>query len=314
MPDSLSVLRPVVALCALTLLYMAGCNKSSSIKDATLDTSEAMTASSGVSEEEPGCVTPFMPVDEAMCAEQSSDYGLTPENPAEWGFGAGTRTLWFGRMMCEDGSMPEISRRGNIGKAPNPSSSPEGPSEMGALDILDLWEVQCPGEPVLEVYHNMYRCGSPCPPAGTKLIPAQAYSDYIASYQAHEEGDPDLALSKAQSAHAASPRFEILSLWLAILSQEAGHFEEALTLYDEVLAIKPDDTYSKIKKAIVLNTLGRPTEALAITTPLVGSIPPDDPAHGNALCAHATALLPTSPDDARHYATQACAAGVQSCC
>lgn len=262
---------------------------------------------------EEACPTPFMPISEAQCAARG-DYGLTKENPAEWGFGAGTRTLWFGRMMCEDGSMPEIVRVGSVGQAVTPSSSPESPSRVGALDVIDLWEVTCPGSPPIEVYHNMYRCGSPCSPAGTQLVDARAYSDYVQSYKAHDRGDLAASLKLAQSAHAQSARLELISLWLALVSQESGRFEGALTLYDEVLAIHPDDVFSLVQKAIIFNELGQPDKALSLTSPLINTLDVDHPSFGDALCAHATGLLPSSPDEARQLASEACEAGAQACC
>lgn len=292
----------------MTLLLTPGCRHRTDPSSSTL--SDPVVAST----QETACATPYMPVDDALCDDLPADYGLSPTNPAEWGFGAGTRTLWFGRLMCEDGAMPAIERSGNLGEAPAPSSSPESPSDVGALDILDLWTVTCPGKPTIEVYHNMYRCGSPCPPVGTRLIPALAYSDYIQSYKAHDEGNTQEALAFALGAHEQSPGFELISLWLALVSHESGRIDEALLLYDEVLAINPGDVFSMIQKAHLLNMIDRTPESLAITSPLMKALDASHPLHGDMLCAHATALLSTQPDEARALAQRACATGATACC
>ena len=60
------------------------------------------------------CPTPFMSVPPSSCQGVSATYGLSAEDPAEWGFGAGTRTLWFGRLMCADGSMPSVEHQESL--------------------------------------------------------------------------------------------------------------------------------------------------------------------------------------------------------
>lgn len=262
------------------------------------------------------CPTPFMEFDQATCSTNVASYGLSPDTPAEWGFGAGTRTLWFGRLMCQSGAMPDIVRVQSL-EAPTLSSSPQSPTRTRPeTDVLDIWLVHCPefDEP-LPIYHNMYRCGSPCSPTGTALLPARAYEAYIESYKAHEKQDASLALTLASQAHQLAPDFELTTLWLALMQHETGHYEQALPLYEAVLAFKPSDTFSRLQRAVLYNALDRPTDALAITTPLLETLTDADGAmYFDVLCAHASALLQTNPEDARTLARQSCAAGVKACC
>lgn len=262
------------------------------------------------------CPTPFMDFDQSACLENEASYGLSPENPAEWGFGAGTRTLWFGRLMCQSGAMPDIVRVQSL-EAPTLSSSPQSPSHARPeTDVLDLWHVTCPEfERPLEIYHNMYRCGSPCSPTGTSLLPALAYEAYIESYKAHEKQDASSALAFATKAHELAPKFELTTLWLALMQHETGNYEQALPLYEAVLVFKPSDTFSRVQRAILFNALDRPADALTITTPLLESLSDADGSiYFDVLCAHASALLQTRPGDARTLAKRSCEAGVKACC
>ncbi len=260
------------------------------------------------------CPTPFMTVSEEMCKDTSSSYGLSAETPAEWGFGAGTRTLWFGRLTCPSGAMAEITHIESI-EASTTSSTQKSPMATEEPDVIDIWEVNCPGTtPPTKIFHNMYRCGNPCPPQGTKLLPAAAYQLYIESYKAHEAAAHEDALELARQAYEQAPNFELLTLWLALLSHESGYYQDAINLYADVLTFKPSDTFSKLQQAILYNAINQPEDALLITEPLLNSLTREDPAYSDALCAHATALMSSEPNQAKLMAIEACSAGTKACC
>lgn len=262
------------------------------------------------------CPKPFMSVDTSACTEEAlQDYGLSPQDPAEWGFGAGTRTLWFGRLMCGDGTMPDIHRAGNIGPAPNPSSSPKSDVEMATVDILDKWVVQCPGEPQpTVVYHNMYRCGSPCPPRDFKLLPGEAFRAYIDSQRALEDNEHERAYELAQRAHELAPDYELTTLWLAIQKAEHNAPDEALALYERAAELNPHDPFARIQLAELLVDLGQYARATPLIDQLLGEVAPGHEEVPRLTCLKATTMLPDAPEDARELAKKACEAGARRCC
>lgn len=266
---------------------------------------------------EQACATPFMSVDTSTCSAQTSQtYGLTMENPAEWGFGAGTRTLWFGRIMCQDGTMPDIMRAGNVGPAPNPSTSPTSETGLGeAHDILDKWLVMCPGnaQPI-SVYHNMYRCGSLCPPPSLRLMNGEAFRAYIESQRASDESQHDDAYALAVKAHELEPDLELTILWLGLLEQRKNNFERALELYDKASTLNPHVPFASIQKCDVLIQLGREDEALILLDEILADLPADAAGKPRVDCLRATALHPTKPKEALELAARACAAGEKMCC
>lgn len=263
------------------------------------------------------CATPFMSVDLDACSQDPQQtYGVTMENPAEWGFGAGTRTLWFGRIMCEDGTLPDIIRSGNVGPAPKPSSSPTSETGLGEThDILDKWLVMCPGnaQPIA-VYHNMYRCGSLCPPANLRLMRGDAFRAYIDSQRASDENEHDVAYKLAVEAHKLEPDLELTILWRALLEQRRNAFEVALELYDRAATLNPHVPFARIQKSDVLIQLGRGDEALVILDAIEADLADDDPGKPRVDCLRATALHSKDPKKAIELAAQACAAGEKMCC
>lgn len=107
------------------------------------------------------------PSDETCTAPEG--HGFAPERPLEWPIAmAGADQLWFGRLVCADGTPAETVRTGHIGEAPVASTSP--PAHDPVLDVVDRWEVTC-GDDVVVLYVNTYRCGSLCAPAGFGVGP-----------------------------------------------------------------------------------------------------------------------------------------------
>ena len=194
------------------------------------------------------------------------------------------------------------------------AASPVSPEVEEALDVVDRWRLTCAGERTLTLYHNLYRCGSPCPPQGTKLLPAEAYRLYIDSYKAYDAGRGELALQLAEQAYVSAPGYELLALWAAIMNQDRGLLSRAIALYEAVLTINPEDVFSLVQQAILYNALDRVDDALVITTSLLDLLDTTHPSYPDTLCAHATALRAAQPLQAKQFAEQACQAGVTACC
>lgn len=266
--------------------------------------------------EELVCPTPYQEVDNTMCERLAPQgYGLSIDAPAEWGLGAGTQTLWFGRLMCKDGTIPTISRSGSVGQAPRESTSPSSQTHLGTLDVVDLWMVQCPGDPKpTEVYHNLYRCGSPCAPAGFSLMPAEAYRAYVDSLEASDKKERTRARALARRAYELAPDYELSLMWHAIQEAQAGELDGALALFERAEAINPRAAFARMQRAHILLQLSRYEEARSLTLTLMSETSVDDPDYPEVLCLHAGALLSTDIDQARAIATNACSLGEKECC
>ncbi len=310
----------LVALAIASGAMAAGCKTTDIRETNVLDGDQAASTDATPappSAKAAACPAPFTPVDPAMCAESvDADYGLTPRTPAEWGLGAGTGTLWFGRLVCADGTMAEIYRQGNIGTAPVPSDSPlnEQGDEAGAADILDLWIVECPDAEPIKVYHNLYRCGSPCPPPTLALIPADAYEAFVDSQRHFEEGNTSAGMDAAERAFRLAPDIELVVLWWAIQLAERARYDEALKVFALASDLNPHDPFADIQRAEILVGQERMEEARVLLNDITARIDNDFEYLPLVQCLRASAMYQTAPDEARALASKACEAGVDRCC
>lgn len=104
----------------------------------------------------------------ACAAPQYSVLGTGREDAVEWGPAGGfANNFGFDRLQCGDGSIPSTYRAGNVGVTTRPSASPAAREEP--MDVVDRWVARCDGTgEQIEIYHNLYRCGPRCPPAGMR--------------------------------------------------------------------------------------------------------------------------------------------------
>lgn len=261
------------------------------------------------------CPKAFTEVTPQQCASLPRGYGEQPGMPAEWGIGAGTGKLWFGRLMCPDGAMPlQLRRVGNIGGASTPSQSPPSSSARRPLDIVDKWEVTCPQRAPIIVYHNMYRCGSPCPPATLKLLPAKAFSSLAGSLSAYQRGDLAEADTIATQGLSHAPNYELMLIWASQVKARQDRHAEALKLLERADAIHPNSPSIQLNMVESLVALDRHADALRQIQAVEKTLPAQDPKTPRLQCLKASALLPTEPAQARKLAASACAAGEKRCC
>lgn len=72
-----------------------------------------------------------------------------------------------------------------------------------------------------------------------------AANDFYAGQSAYEQGDLELAKQLFLSASTHNPDYVDAWVWAARTSQEAGHAEEAMGLWHEVLRLDPDDARAR---------------------------------------------------------------------
>lgn len=260
------------------------------------------------------CPSPTLEIAPELCQGLPSQHGQVPQQPLEWGVAVSGELLWFGRLVCQDGAMPKLRLEGVYGPAPKTSSSPPSPTQSEALDLLDKWTLSCPGQPALTLYHNLYRCGSPCPPLGVSLLPATSFEDYLASQEAHSARRLEEAYDLATRALEASPESELFRLWLASLANERGLHERALLLYEEAAARYALDVQLQLRRAETLLLLDRPREAEELLSKLLDSLATTHKQRPYAMCLHATAVMLFDLERSATLTRAACQAGASSCC
>lgn len=156
---------------------------------------------------------PPFDIDPPTCAADAAGRGETQALPWEWGWAAAGNSLWFDRLACADGSNAVVERIGSFGEAPVPSKAPSSGAPGLGVDILDRYQVMCPGQPVTLWYTNLYRCGDLCVPAPFKVLPAAAASEMTLAMRALDEHEEVDALRHASAAVERAPDFELS--WLA---------------------------------------------------------------------------------------------------
>lgn len=145
---------------------------------------------------EPACA-PFEQHPEQLVCPSPQTHGATREDPLQWGtmaFG----DLWQGMLVCPGGAVAEAHRSGSVGSIPA-QSAPANP-EIGSItaelglppaDIIDRWEIRCPGMEPKVWFVNGYRCGDPCPPDGLTVAPRAIVQLFLSANL--KSGDPNTA-------------------------------------------------------------------------------------------------------------------------
>lgn len=266
------------------------------------------------------CPTPDAVVDMAQCAALPKQHGLTPETPLEWG-NAGRGQLWYGRLMCPSGASPQVERSGNIGSVKYGSTaalSEHGEAMSGLAggespDIVDAWTVHCPGGSH-EWYANIYRCGSPCPPAGFRIMDAEAARAVSDADELLSGGQPTAALNAARKAQDLEPGADMPMLYAGLALIQLGRYAEALDALEAAFAIDSTATVPglyAIQSAVLTESWAR---GRAISDTMMGQLSPGDEAYPDALCLRSRILAGQGDAGADTAREAACAAGAASCC
>lgn len=254
------------------------------------------------------------PYVEEACQDLPQGYGTQPALPLQWGRRGVGELLWEGRISCADGTTPHLMRLSPYGPPPQASSAATSDVVIGAQDVLDRWRVNCSGLKPMTLYHNIYRCGSACPPAGLTLVPADAWTHYQDSIKAYQRGSATQALLSSGQAVEAAPGHETLLNWHALMLSEAGKWPQALALYDRVASMGPHGQTVHIRRAEVLLLLKRKAQAADVLRRVMSLIERNDTRRPYLTCLLSTALMVTDPTQAIDLARQACVGGERACC
>lgn len=287
-------------------------------------------AAPGDTSGEASCPTVDTDVDEAQCAGLPADFGLNRHTPVEWGRRAASgaalakgrplpnQFLYFGRLTCADGTDPVILSR-SMGGAPatrsnSPLSTDATKIDAESPDILDYWKVQC-GDTLIRMYSNMYRCGSPCAPAGFRVIPAGAWASFQRGTELQGQGDQEGALAAFEAAVQAYPHSLKLQENYVFTLLHLQRHEEGLARAEEGLRHLPDGKFLRLFKAMSLTYLGRLDEAEETLRDIFVRIPPDDPFQAAVLCHQASIHRRRGDtEDADETRDLACKLGAKACC
>ncbi|MFS2316687.1 tetratricopeptide repeat-containing sulfotransferase family protein [Maricaulis sp. D1M11] len=87
-----------------------------------------------------------------------------------------------------------------------------------------------------------------------------------------------LALKQARTLHAREPDNPLFKSHLAIENMQAGHYDDALTLFDEILAAHPQDFRVQTSRGHALKTMGRQEDAVQAYRQALSA----SPTHGDA--------------------------------
>lgn len=275
------------------------------------------------------CPTPERDLPEAICRDLPEDYGLSREHPVEWGARAASgvnikdrympvESLYFGRLICQDGSDPRIVSRGMDGPALAVSTAARDPKRIKAdetaPDIIDFWRLWC-GDTLYGLYSNSYRCGSPCVPSPFKLIPAEAHAAYEEGKRHRREGRMLEALHAYQRAldlYPESVRFHEAVIRAHI---ETGDLEAALAHADAAMARFPREHYLRYLKVATLGLLERFDDANEEAHGLFRRTHLDDPIRISLHCLVANLDLRAGNEErGRKGRELACKLGAQECC
>lgn len=322
---------PLVAILALFLVCSSvAAGKEQVVGEDSVRPSETRPSSSrkgGIesTEEKTGHAKPDLPttcpklsddVDEEHCRTvRPADYGLVPEAPLEIGLAASGRSIWFGRLLCPNGALPEVTRRGNIGPPKRPSRSPL--SAMGRLgfELLDVWEVRCPlDDTPTTLYTNIYRCGLKCPPGNFRVLDARRHGIYLEAAGMVGKGRFSEALKKMEEIGPEERTTEKINHRLGVLYLREGRLKDARAALEIARAMDPVDPYLRLHVGFVDLQEGNLDAYAAVVTALLEELPEDHALHPELACRKGVVLRESDEKRGKALMGEACEQGHQPCC
>lgn len=213
-----------------------------------------------IAKECPSSTTVVLP---DQCSDLPPGYGFSPDQPVEWGLAAirGDKTseVYLGRLICPDGTQAMATPIDFAPATTPPTSAPsmrfEG-VETRPSDFVDRIALRC-GDKTQTFYSNGYRCGSPCPPPGFRLMDVAADRHLRRSLEEKSKGANEASLREAEAALAIDPGSEKLYETVAMARFRLARFEESLQVADEGIARIPASLDLPIFRALVLTRLER---------------------------------------------------------
>lgn len=247
-----------------------------------------------------GCPLADSVVPAAACVHAPPDRGQDPEAPLAWGAALLADPLpWFGRLRCPGGATPTVARQ----------AEPSGRQE---------WTVSCPDRPTQQ-WHVVARgpsgaCGSPCPPGGLALLPAEALAVERLAEEALADARHGDALQHAIRLSQLAPG--VASSWSQLGAAQAANnnYRAARDAFERAAQIDASSLDYAWYAALASWSARDWPDAAARATALLARLPPNDERRPEALCAAAIAQQHLGAPDAEALLATACAEGATGCC
>jgi hypothetical protein len=283
------------------------------------ESARSIRATAEAASEAPEC--PSRDTDPApRCAEATPPtYGHRPEEPLEIGTaGAGT-VLWFDRLLCASGAKPDVRRIGAAGHPVTPSRA-TGSLALGAAgatsELLDRWEVRCPGEAEPRtLYTNMYRCGLICPPPPFRVLSSATQRRLGESDARRRDQKWAAALAFLDDVPELEQGLEPVLLQRARALASVGRHQDAEAAYGRALALDRDDVDARLGQAKAKRELGDEAFYARVVVELAASVSADHDLYAEIQCAAGLALRKGGRvGEGEAKVEEACAEGYVPCC
>ena len=238
-----------------------------------------------------GCPLPESTLSLSACLQANPARGRSPQAPLAWG-PAAEQTLWHSRLRCDSGATPRLEQ-----------------------ETPGTWLAQCPGDAQPERWFvdPEGACGSPCPPEGVLVMPADALNleqQVAAALAEQRTGD---AFSLAEIGLSRFPQYASTWRVAAVARAATSDHRGALEACDQALSIDPQDqraAYYAVRAAHSAELWPAARDRAAALRPTL-----EDPGlHAEVQCIEAIARTRLGDAAGAPLATEACAAGAQGCC
>ena len=238
-----------------------------------------------------GCPLPESDLPSSACLQADPERGRTSQTPLAWG-PAAEQTLWHSRLRCDSGATPRL-----------------------AQETPRTWLAQCPGDdqPARWFVDPEAACGSPCPPEGVSVMPADALNLEVQVAAALAEQRTGDALNLAGFALSRFPQYASSWRVAAVARAATGDHQGALEACDKALSIDPADrraAYYAVRAAHSAELWAAARDHAVALRPVL-----DEPSlQAEVQCVEAIARTRLGDAAGAALAADACAAGAQGCC
>jgi hypothetical protein len=253
--------------------------------------------------------------DLSSCDAMPAGYGTTMELPLEWGGAASGGALFYERLVCPDGAVPDTWRNGSVGSAVSQSDAPVN-SKYSGYEILDSWAVLCPGDEQPRTwYANVYRLGSPCPPDGFGVVSVATFQAMASAFESLRADDHLAAVEKSLALVKVAPDWELSYLSLGNACLGFRDFECARDAFVEVLRFDPASLPALYPVAMTSLALGDDERLLDVAQRGLELTEPEHELHPVFRCMVGIGTMRTTGEQPPPEMFEAgCAAGFEICC
>jgi hypothetical protein len=225
------------------------------------------------------------------CESGPIDQGLSRRHPLEWGpRGTPDSALWTESLLCDDGATPAATF---------------GDGEATLL---------CPAKAPVIVYVSD-RCGSPCPPAGFRMLAPAASFHLVNARILLDGGEVPAAIKAAELAVLTAPDAEPGWRVLATALARGERPKDAALAFGQALSIHPGQLRYSVGLAVGLMLSGDAVGAEETWRKLAMETAAEDPSRGDVDCGWAVSLYATGDKEKAHLVMDAaCREGAAECC